>query len=347
MIGRDLKVRTILTGKMIQRGGRLFVQTELVDVPNDAQIWGGHFNRKLEDIFEVQEELARQISENLQLQLTPEDEKRLAKRSTQNREAYQFLLKVQYHLNRPTPESLQRGLSYARQAIEADPGYAEAYASMSHAYGWLGTFDVIPPAEAFPKAKAAAQKALEIDDSLAEAHAALGAVRLFYEWDWSGAEHSCKRAIELNPNYAWGHTIWSDWLMVMGRLEEAIAEERLAVELDPLSAGLNGKLGMKIGWRGDYDRALEQLQKALELEPNNLFVNVVLALNYSRNAMYEEALATCRKVAGLYGNSAVSRALSSLILAMADKTDEAQKILSELKGYRNLDSWSLIMLANL
>jgi len=133
--------------------------------------------------------------------------------------------------------------------------------------------------------------------------------------------------------------------MVMGRLEEAIAEERLAVELDPLSAGLNGKLGMKIGWRGDYDRALEQLQKALELEPNNLFVNVVLALNYSRNAMYEEALATCRKVAGLYGNSAVSRALSSLILAMADKTDEAQKILSELKGYRNLDSWSLIMLA--
>ena len=117
------------------------------------------------------------------------------------------------------------------------------------------------------------------------------------------------------------------------------------MELDPLSAGLNGKLGMKIGWRGDYDRALEQLQKALELEPNNLFVNVVLALNYSRNAMYEEALATCRKVAGLYGNSAVSRALSSLILAMADKTDEAQKILSELKGYRNLDSWSLIMLA--
>ena len=345
MIGRDLKVRTILTGKMIQRGGRLVVQTELVNVPNDAQIWDGHFNRKLEDIFEVQEELARQISENLQLQLTPEDEKRLAKRSTQNREAYQFLLKVQYHLNRPTPESLQRGLSYARQAIEADPGYAEAYASMSHAYGWLGTFDVIPPAEAFPKAKAAAQKALEIDDSLAEAHAALGAVRLFYQWDWSGAEHSCKRAIELNPNYAWGHTIWSDWLMVMGRLEEAIAEERLAVELDPLSAGLNGKLGMKIGWRGDYDRALEQLQKALELEPNNLFVNVVLALNYSRNAMYEEALATCRKVAGLYGNSAVSRALSSLILAMADKTDEAQKILSELKGYRNLDSWSLIMLA--
>jgi len=200
MIGHDLKVRTILTGKMIQRGGRLFVQTELVDVPNDAQIWGGHFNRKLEDIFDVQEELARQISENLRLQLTPEDEKRLARRPTQNREAYQFLLKAQYHVSRPTRESLQRGLAYARQAIEADPGYADAYALMSVTYSFLGLFDFVPPAEAFPKAKAAAQKALEIDDSLAEAHTALGLVRLDYEWDWSGAEQACKRAIELNPN---------------------------------------------------------------------------------------------------------------------------------------------------
>jgi len=122
--------------------------------------------------------------------------------------------------------------------------------------------------------------------------------------------------------------------MVMGRLEEAIAEERLAVELDPLSEGLNGGLGLKIGWTGDYDRALEQFQKVLELDPNNLFANVNLALNYSRNAMYEEALATCRKVSGLYGNSAVSRGLSGLILAMADKTDKAQKILSELKRAR-------------
>jgi tetratricopeptide (TPR) repeat protein len=216
---------------------------------------------------------------------------------------------------------------------------------MSAAYSLLGTFAVVPSAEAFPKAKAAAQKALEIDDSLAEAHTALGAVRLFYEWDWSGAEHSCKQAIELNPNYALGHVIWSDWLMAMGRLEEAIAEGRLAVELDPLSPALNSYLGVKIGWTGDYDRAVEQLQKALELDPNGSVTNIMLALTYSRNAMYEEALATCRKVAGLYGNSAVSRALSSLILAMAGKTDEAQKILSELKGYRNLDSLSLFMLA--
>jgi TolB-like protein/Tfp pilus assembly protein PilF len=344
-VGRDLKVRTVLTGKMIQRGDRLVVQVELVDLANDAQLWGGHFNRKLEDIFDVQEELARQISENLRLRLTPEDEKRLAKRPTQNREAYQLLLKAKYHLNKPTRESLQRGLVYARQAIEADPGYSEAYAWMSAVYSSLGMFDFVPPAEAFPKAKAAAQKALEIDDSLAEAHAVLGWVRLFNEWDWSGAEHTCKRAIELNPNYAWGHAIWSDWLVVIGRREEAIAEERLAVELDPLSAALNARLGSKLSLRGDYDRALEQLQKALELDPNVVFTNVTLALTYSRKEMYEEGLATCEKVVSLCGSSPLGRALSSLILARAGKTDEAQKILNELKRYRKLDSWSLMLLA--
>jgi len=216
---------------------------------------------------------------------------------------------------------------------------------MSVAYSLLGIFDVVPSAEAFPKAKAAAQKALEIDDSLAEAHTALGVVRLYYEWDWSGAERSCKRAIELNPNYAWGHAIWSDWLMAMGRIEEAITEDLLAVELDPLSAVLNARLGMKISLRGDYGRALEQLQKALELEPNLVYTNEMLARIYSRKGMYEEALATCQRVVSLCGGNPYSRALSCLILAMAGKMDEARKILSELKGYRNLDSEPLVFLA--
>jgi len=344
-VGRDLKVRTVLTGKMIQRGDRLVVQTELVDLVNDAQLWGGHFNRKLEDIFDVQEELARQIFEKLRLRLTAEDENRLAKRPTQSRDAYQFLLRAQYHLSKPNREGLERGLVYARQAIEADPGYAEAYALVSVAYSWLGLFNFDPSEDAFPKAKGAAQKALEIDDSLAEAHIALGIVRLYNEWDWSGAEYACKRAIELNPNYAWGHAIWSDWLLVMERQEEAVAEERIAVELDPLSAGLNARLGAKLSLTGDYDRALEQLQKALELDPNLVFTNYALARAYSYKGMYEESLATCQKVVTLSGSYSLGRALSCLVLAMAGKTDEAQKILSEMKGYRDLDSLSLILLA--
>jgi non-specific serine/threonine protein kinase len=342
-VGHDLKVRTVLTGKLIQRGDKLVVQTELVDVANDAQLWGGQFNRRLEDVFDVQEELARQIAENLRLRLTPDDEKRLAKRSTQNREAHQFLLKADYHMNKWTPKGLQLGMAYARQAIEADPAYAAAYAWMSAIYSGLGVFGFLPPAEAFPKAKAAAMKALEIDDLLPEAQAVLAIVRLYYEWDWSGAEQACQRAIELNPNYAWAHAIWSDWLVTMGHQKEAMAEAQLAVELDPLSAPLNFKLGQKLYFRRDYDRAIDLLQKALELDPNFVSTQMMLAHVYAGKGMYEDSLTTCEKVAALYGDSPFSRALPSLILAMAGKTDEARKILNELKMQPRLDSLSLIV----
>ena len=341
-VGRDLKVRAILTGKLIQRGDRLVVQTELVDVANDAQLWGGQFNRKLEDIFEVQEELARQISENLRLRLTPEDEKRLTKRSTKNREAYQFLLKAQYHTNKMTPEGYQRGMEYARQAIELDPGYADAYVRMAAVYAGLGVSGFLRPAEAFPKAKAAVLKALEINDSLAEAHAFLAAVRLFYDWNWSGAEHACKRAIELNPNYAAAHAVLSDCLFVTGRQEEAMAEAQLAVELDPLSPNLNFGFGQKFWWSGDHERAIEQLKKALEFDANFAWTHIGLARAYASGGMYEESLTACEKVATLLGSNPHTRALRSLILAMAGKTDEAKTILNELNDRPKLEPLALI-----
>jgi serine/threonine protein kinase/tetratricopeptide (TPR) repeat protein len=345
-VGRDLKVRTVLTGKMIQRGDKLVVQVELVDVASDSQLWGGQFNRKLDDIFEVQQELARQISESLRLRLTPEDEKRLAKRPTPNREAYQFLLKAGYFLTKWTPDGLQRGMGYARQAIEADPLYAEAYAYVAAAYVALGLLGYLVPSEAFPRAKAAALKALEIDDLIPEAHTALGAVRLHYEWDWSGAEHAFRRALELKPNYAWGHANWSDWLFIMGRHEEAMAEAYLAMELDPLSSGLVFKVGQKLCYKRDYDRALEQLHKALELDPNFVRTHVFLAQVYAWKGLYEESLAISKKVASLHGDSSYSKALRSLILAIAGKKDDASTILNELKRQPKLDPVTLIILAD-
>jgi serine/threonine protein kinase/tetratricopeptide (TPR) repeat protein len=345
-IGRDLNVRTVLTGKMVQRGDRLVVQTELVDVANDAQLWGGQFNRKLEGIFELQEELAREISESLRLRLTPEDQKRLAKRPTQNREAYQFSLKAKYHIAKGTHEGLQRGMAYARQAIEADPLYAEAYAYISSAYSGLGLLGFLPPAETFPRAKAAALKALEIDDSLAEVHSALGIVRLYYEWDWSGAEAALRRALELDLKNAWGHAFWSEWLLIMGRNQEAITEAQLGTELDPLSASLIFNLGLRLWYIRAYDRALEQLQKALELDPNFVWAHVYLAQVYAWKGRYEESLAACEKVASLFGGNAYSRALRGLILAMAGRTDEAKTILNDLKKQPKPDSMALVFLAD-
>lgn len=341
-VGRDLKVRTALTGKLIQRGDRLVVQAELVDVANDAQLWGGQVSRKLEDVFEVQEEVTRQISESLRLRLTPEDEKRLTKRSTKNREAYQFVLKAQYHTNKMTPEGYQRGMDYARQAIEADPGYADAYVRVAAVYSGLGALGFLRPAEAFPKAKAAVLKALEVDESLAEAHAFLAAVRLFYDWDWSGAEHACKRAIELNPNYAAVHAVLSDWLFITGRQQEAMAENQLAVELDPLSASLNFNFGQKLLWSGNHERAIEQLKKALEFDPDFAWTYIGLAQAYAWRGMSAESLAACEKVATLFGSNPHSRALRSLVLAIAGKADGAKTILNELNERPKLDPMALI-----
>jgi serine/threonine protein kinase/Flp pilus assembly protein TadD len=344
-VGSDLKVRTVLTGRLIQRGDRVVVQTELVDVENDAQVWGGQFNRKIEDIFELQEELARQITESLRVRLTPEDKKRLGKRPTQNREAYELLLKASYHTTKWSPEGFQRGMVYAKQAIETDPAYAHAYAWLAAAYSASSIFGQIPPSDAFPKAKAASLRALEIDDSVAEAHVVLAMVRLYYEWDWSGADAALSRALEANPNFAWCHVIRSDWLIAMGQQEEAIAEGQAAVELDPLSASVIVKLGQRLCWTGHYTAALESLQKALELDPNSVFAYGILAQVYAGLGSYAESLTACERVASLYEGNAYSTALRSLVLAMAGKKDEATNLVNELKQKGKIDSLSLTYLA--
>ena len=290
----------------------------------------------------MQEDLARQISENLRLRLTSEDENRLTKRSTENHEAYQSLLKARYHTNKMTSEGYKRGMEYARQAIEADPGYADAFVQVAAVYSGLGVVGFLRPAEAFAKAKAAVLKALAVDDSLAEAHTFLAVVRLFYDGDWSGAEHACKRAMELNPNYAAAHNVWSDWLFIMGRREEAMAEGNLGVELDPLSASLNFNFGQKLWWSGDHERAIEQLQKALEFDADFAWTHVALSQIYACRGMYVESLAACEKVATLFRDNPHSRALRSLVLAMVGKTEEATAILNQLNDQPKLDPIALI-----
>jgi tetratricopeptide (TPR) repeat protein len=170
----------------------------------------------------------------------------------------------------------------------------------------------------------------------------LAAIRLFYDWDWSGAERACKRAIELNPNYAAGHALLGDCLLITGGHEEAMAEDQLAVELDPLSASLNLHFGEKLLWSGDHERAIEQLKKALEFDVNFAWAHLGLAQAYAWKEMYAESLASCEKAVTLFGGNPHSRALRSLILAMAGKTEEAKTILNELNERPKLDPMALI-----
>ena len=199
-LGSELNVRAVLTGRVTQRGDTLLIGTELLDVAKVAQLWGAQYNRKMADIFVVQEEIAREISEKLRLELTGEEKKRLAKRVTQNKEAYQFYLKASYFYTKWSPENLHKAIEYSRQAIDQDPALATAHAVMAFSYGMLGFYGFLPPKEAFPKAKAAALRALALDEGLSQAHATLALTRLSHDWDWPGGEKECRRALELNPD---------------------------------------------------------------------------------------------------------------------------------------------------
>ena len=330
-LGSELNVRAVLTGRVMQRGDMLLVGTELLDVARVSQLWGAQYNRKMADIFVVQDEIAREISEKLRLELTGEEKRRLAKRVTQNKEAYQFYLKAAYFYQKWSPEDLNKAIEYSRQAIEQDPTLATAYAVMAYSYAMLGHFGFVRPKEAFPRAKAAALRALALDDGLSQAHAALALTRLFHDWDWPGGEKESRRALELNPDDPVAHQAYSVFLQVTGRLEEAVAEQRRAVDLEPLSPANNHILGGWLFYARHYDQAAEQFRKTLELDPSIMRPREMLALAYAHKGMYAEATAECEKIRLLPGGNLFSRAVLGYVHTLAGRRDEALNILEELK----------------
>ncbi len=329
--GKDLNVRAVLTGRVVQRGDTLSIQTELVDVGKVSQLWGQQYNRKLADILAVQEEITREISEKLLPRLSGEEKKRLTKTYTESTEAYQLYLKGRYYWNKRTEEGLKKGAEYFQQAIEKDPGYALAYTGLADCYSILGAYEVLPPKEAYPKAKAAAAKALEIDATLAEPHASLGWVYHFYEWNWSGAESEFQLAIRLNPSYATAHHWYGFCLNTMGRFDEALAEIKRAQELDPLSLVISSNVAFSFYLARQYDRAIEQFRKTLEMDPNFAYAHYRLGRTYMQKAMFGEAIVELQKAVALAGGSPFRVASLGQAYALSGKRGEALKILDELK----------------
>ena len=236
-VGRELNVGAVLTGKVVQRGDHLRIQAELVDAASGSQLWGQQYNRHAAEIFAIEEEIAREISEALRLRLTGDQQKRLGKRYTENNAAYQLYLRGRYYWNRRTGEMLQRAAAYFERAIESDPEYALAWAGLGDCYALYSAYEVLSPKESVPRAEEAAWKALEIDETLAEPHAALGWIMSHYYWDWAGAERQFRRAIELNSNYAAAHYWFHIPLVATGRMDEAWAHTRRALEIEPLAVG--------------------------------------------------------------------------------------------------------------
>ncbi len=328
--GQDLRVRAVLTGRLLQRDDTVIVRAELMDVAKGSQLWGGQYTRKVADVFALQEDLAKEISEKLRLKLTGEEKQRLTKRYTENTEAYQLYLKGRYYSNKRTEEGFQKAIEYFDQAIGKDGNYAPAYAALAEGYVLLGTYKLLPAKEVFPRAREAVTRALQLDDTLAEAHTSLASINFYYDWDWLAAEREFRRAIQLNPGYATAHQWYSDVLSVQRRHEEAIAESKRAVDLDPLSLIINTDAGLALLFAGQADSAVEQLRKTLEMDPNFAQAHFILGKAYLRKGAFPEAITEIQKATELSSNSLKYTGPLGHAYARAGRSSEAKKILKEL-----------------
>ncbi len=297
-VGHDLHVDAVLTGRVVEHGSELNIETELVNVATEAQLWGERYARSAKDASSLEAAITHDLASLLRPQLSGTEQESLAKVGTKDAEAYQLYLKGRYFANRGTAaEGYKRGIEYFGQAIEKDPGYALAYAGVADSYnGLAGGLIYLPPSETLPKAKAAAMKALELDDTLAEGHAAL-AYTEFFGWEWASAEREFKRAIELNPNSAVSHTRYAEFLQARGRFNESMAEGHRAQELDPLSPLILTQLGYLDLLTRQYDESIAQFHKALDLYPDAAWTRAEVAWAYALKRMYPQAFAEYDKIA--------------------------------------------------
>jgi serine/threonine protein kinase/Tfp pilus assembly protein PilF len=331
-IAKQLGVANILEGTVQKAADQVRVNVQLINAQNDSHLWADTFDRKLADIFAVESEIATKIAETLQAKLTGVEQHAIAVRPTENSEAYQLYLKGRYFRNKLTPEGFQKAIEYFQQAIEKDPAYALAYAGLADSYEMLGYWGLLPPREMWPKAKTAALKALEVDDNLVEAHVALGWVSSTYDWDWPAADKHFERALVLNPASRATYYPWySLYLGGRGRSDEAVAEAKRALDLDPVSPVMNHNLAEQLYYARRFDEAIEQCRKTLEMDPSFSLTHVLLSRLYLAKGMYREAVVETEKFLALTPGNPLALASAAYTHARSGERSQALQLLDELR----------------
>jgi TolB-like protein/Flp pilus assembly protein TadD len=347
-VAAELNVEAVLTGRVSVRGDLLNVQVDLINVADQAQFWGKQYNLRLAELTRLQGEIAQDVVDQLKLRLTSEERQRITVSYSDDMQAYELYLRGCYHQNKLTEDGLRKGLEYFQKTVARQPNFALAYAGLADCYA-LGGLAMDPnyaldvglvgpngsgtsgSRQELSKAKAAAMMALEIDDELPEAHAALAFIRYRLDWNWSGAEKGYRRAIELRPNYARAHYLLGLCLRTRGLLDEALAELKLAHEMDPLALIIKVELGRVFYFARYYDQAIQHYQEALELEPSFCSAHYTLGQAYVQKGMYEEAIAQFQQATPLSGDDPESRAALAHVYAVSGRTDDARKVLGELR----------------
>lgn len=329
-VGRELGVRAVLTGRILQQGDSLIISAELVKVADGAQLWGEQYSRRTADLLTMQQEIARQISSHLQLRLSGEEQRHLNKGGTSDNEAFQLYLRGRYSWNKRTADDIRSAIEQFQQAIDRDPNYALAYVGLADCYLLQGTYAGTPTTEVLPRAEAALQRALQLDDSIAEAHATKGFVHI-HELEWDEAEREFQRAISLNPNYATAHHWYSEYFRIMRRFAEQAREIKRAQELDPLSPSMAANLGRAYLNLGNTDAAIKECKRALELNPNFPLAHHFLGLTYVAQRRYEEAIAEFQQAVDSSKRADLFVAGLGIGYAMAGKRAEALSLVRELE----------------
>ncbi len=328
-VGRELKVRAVLTGRVMQRGGTLVISAELTDVRNGWQLWGERYKRQLDDIFDVQEEIARVIFDKLKVKLSPTEEKQLARRHTQSPEAYELYLRAR-HTSARGAQGLLQSLEYFRQATAIDPEFASAHAWIAMQYIMSQVLSLLPVGEAAYNARASAMKALAIDPDLADAHAALAFVHVF-DWQWESADQEARRALDLDPNSEAGLWITCHLFLYRGKFDDALRRIDRALELNPLSVLSVYYRALLHYYSGHFDEAIAGFLRALELEPEFVLSHFVLSICYAWKQLPEKAFEELEKARGFAVPTELGR---GMILALTGKPDDSRRVLEPFRNAR-------------
>jgi TolB-like protein/Tfp pilus assembly protein PilF len=331
-IARELNVDAVVEGAVLRSGERVRITAQLIQARTDRELWAESYERDGRDVLSLQSQVARAVAEEIRIKSTPQERLRMASARPVDPAAYDAYIKGVHAMANYGSSDIP--IKYFQQAIEKDPNFAMAYAGLARAYTNLGNTERISPQESYPKVKAAAMKALEFDDSLADAHVTLGWAKLRFDWDWTGADSEFRRALQLNPSSAGAHASYGEFLLLMGRTDEAMVETRRGQEIDPLSAFPYWEMGDVFLCSRQYDRAIEQLQKLMELFPlwqREARTHFLLGRSYKGKEMFKEAIAEQERAVALFPETPLYLGMLGNIYGSAGKKAQALKVLDQLK----------------
>ncbi len=325
-IGRELDVATVLEGSVRKAGNRLRITAQLIDTVGGHHLWSERYDRDMDDVFAIQDQITLAIVEKLKPRLLGQTQAQVARRQTVELDVYNQYLKGLYFRAKAAEEAIPRAIECFERAIEQDPTYALAYAGLAVAHAILPLYSPLPSKDVIPRATQMALRALQLDETLSEAHAALGLIKTLYDWDWAGAERCFRRAFELNPGYTKAHHWYAYNLLYRGQADRAVEEMATALDLDPVSVGANRDLSLVCFFAGQHGRALDAGKRTVELDPSAVFAHFDLGAAYLGKSMYEEALAEFQKEKDVSkGSHAWPEVFSAYIYAQTGQPQKAQK----------------------